>query len=130
MVVAISFLEAPIKFRAPGVTVPIGLSIGRLVFKALNGVELVLLLALAATVYADRPGATAFIVLVSVGAVLLVQVVVVRPLLSKRSNRVLAGEERSRSQMHWFYIVLELAKVVPLIVLSFALTAGVVACLP
>lgn len=32
MVLAISFLEAPLKFRAPGVTLPIGLGIGRLVF--------------------------------------------------------------------------------------------------
>jgi hypothetical protein len=29
MVVAISFLEAPLRFRAPGVTVRIGLGIGR-----------------------------------------------------------------------------------------------------
>jgi hypothetical protein len=42
MVLAISFLEAPLKFRAPGVTVVIGLGIGRLVFRALNGAEAVL----------------------------------------------------------------------------------------
>ena len=36
MVLAISFLEAPLKFRAPHVTLPIGLGIGRLVFRALN----------------------------------------------------------------------------------------------
>lgn len=36
MVVAISFLEAPLKFRAAGVTLQIGLGIGRLVFRALN----------------------------------------------------------------------------------------------
>lgn len=46
MVLAISFLEAPLKFRAPGVTLPIGLGIGRLVFRALNGAEI----ALAATI--------------------------------------------------------------------------------
>ena len=40
-VCAISFLEAWLKFRAPGVTVPIGLGIGRLVFGALKaGVSL------------------------------------------------------------------------------------------
>ncbi|RYG21549.1 MAG: hypothetical protein EOO07_02375, partial [Chitinophagaceae bacterium] len=38
-VCAISFLEAWLKFRAPGVTLPIGLGIGRLVFAALNKVE-------------------------------------------------------------------------------------------
>ena len=39
MVLAISFLEAPLKFRAPNVTLQIGLGIGRLVFRALNTVE-------------------------------------------------------------------------------------------
>jgi hypothetical protein len=39
MVLAISFLEAPLKLRAPGVTLAIGLGIGRLVFRALNLVE-------------------------------------------------------------------------------------------
>lgn len=38
-VCAISFMEAWLKFSAPGVTIPIGLGIGRLVFSALNKVE-------------------------------------------------------------------------------------------
>ena len=38
-VCAISFMEAWLKFRAPGVTLPVGLGIGRLVFSALNKVE-------------------------------------------------------------------------------------------
>ena len=42
MVTAISFVEAPLKFRAPGVTLQIGLGIGRLVFRALNIAELTL----------------------------------------------------------------------------------------
>jgi len=32
-VCAISFMEAWLKFRAPGITVPLGLGIGRLVFQ-------------------------------------------------------------------------------------------------
>lgn len=39
---AISSMEAWLKFRAPGITLPLGLGIGRLVFNALNKVELVL----------------------------------------------------------------------------------------
>lgn len=38
-VCAISFMEAWVKFRAPGVTLPLGLGIGSLVFKALNKAE-------------------------------------------------------------------------------------------
>lgn len=39
MVSAISFLETPLKFRAPGMTHALGVGIGRLVFKVLNLVE-------------------------------------------------------------------------------------------
>ena len=39
MVLAVSFLETPLKFRAPNVTTQIGLGIGRLVFRALNAVD-------------------------------------------------------------------------------------------
>ena len=36
---AISFMESWLKFRAPGLTMPVGLNIGKLVFSALNKVE-------------------------------------------------------------------------------------------
>jgi hypothetical protein len=130
MVVAISFLEAPIKFRAPGVTLPVGLGIGRLVFKALNVVEVVLLLTLSAACYVVRPESPAVILLVSVAVALVIQVAVVRPPLSKRTDRVLAGAVLPRSRMHWVYIVLELVKAGLLIALAFALIGGVLVCGP
>lgn len=128
MVAAISFLEAPIKFRAPGVTVPVGLGIGRLVFKALNAVEVVLLVLLSVACYALRPSTVALVLLVSVAVVLVIQVVLVRPPLSKRSDRVLAGANVSRSRMHLVYVALELVKVGLLIALAFTLTAGALTC--
>jgi hypothetical protein len=54
MILAISFLEAPLKFRAPGVTIPIGLGIGRLVFRALNLAEVTLAVAVTASVLAGN----------------------------------------------------------------------------
>ena len=41
MILAISFMEAPLKFEAPGVTLALGLGIGRLIFFALNKMEIV-----------------------------------------------------------------------------------------
>ena len=38
---AISFMEAWLKFRAPGITTELGLGIGQLVFNALNKVEII-----------------------------------------------------------------------------------------
>jgi hypothetical protein len=130
MVVAISFLEAPIKFRAPGVTLPVGLGIGRLVFNALNGVEVVLLLVLSASYFVVRPEPAALVLLGCVAVVLVIQVVAVRPPLSKRTDRVLAGAILPRSRMHRVYVVLELAKVGLLIALAFAITVGMFACGP
>ncbi|MGW2486182.1 hypothetical protein ACWCV9_03035 [Streptomyces sp. NPDC001606] len=121
MVLAISFLEAPLKFRAPGVTIPIGLGIGRLVFRALNAVEAVFAVAVTAVVAAG--GATAAVgwATGAAAALLLAQLAVVRPLLNRRSDRVLAGEDLPRSRSHLWYVALELAKVAALIALGVAL---------
>lgn len=119
MVLAISFLEAPLKFRV--VDVRTGLAIGRVVFRALNGVEAVLAAALAVVLFAGDPGRTAG----AAGAVaivtLLLQIVGVRPALTRRSDRVLAGEDGPRSRAHLWYVALELVKVAALVTAGAAL---------
>lgn len=121
MVLAISFLEAPLKFRAPGVTVPLGLGIGRLVFRGLNAVEVVLGAVIVVTLVLGRPGPPALVGAVVAVACLLVQLVAVRPALSRRTERVLAGDDTGpRSHAHLAYIGLELVKVAALLVLGVA----------
>ncbi|WP_280400024.1 hypothetical protein [Nocardia carnea] len=122
MVLAISFLEAPLKFRAPGVTTELGLGIGRLVFRALNTVESVLAAVLLPAAVVLGPAGGVWVWLGLAVLILLVQVAVVRPPLSRRSDRVLAGEQLPRSTAHYWYIGLEVAKVVALI--GLAVTAA------
>ncbi|MDA3635281.1 MULTISPECIES: hypothetical protein [Rhodococcus] len=129
MVAAISFLEAPIKFRAPGVSLAIGLGIGRKVFTALNAVELVLALMLAASCIVAKPDTPALTFFVLVAMMLVVQVVVIRPWLGRRSDRVLAGEDLPRSTMHLVYIAFELVKVVLLVSVIMSLFRVLSACL-
>lgn len=116
MVVAISFIEAPLKFRAPGVTLPIGLGIGRLVFRALNGIELLLAAVLAVTLAIDPVTAWATAAAVVAIITLLAQVALVRPRLAKRSDAVLAGDDGPRSRAHWVYVGLEAVKVGALLI--------------
>lgn len=123
MVLAISFLEAPLKFRAPGVTVPIGLGIGRLVFRALNTVEAVLAAAVLVTVLAGGAPAAVTALAVAVAVLLALQVGVVRRRLGRRSDRVLAGEELPRSRGHLAYVACEVAKVALLIALGVTVAA-------
>jgi hypothetical protein len=124
MVLAISFLEAPLKFRAPGVTVRIGLGIGRLVFRALNGAEAVLATAaLAAVASAGAPTGVLAAAAVAV-AVLAAQLAVVRPLLTRRSARILAGEDAPRSHAHVAYLLGETVKVLALVTTGVLLLAA------
>jgi hypothetical protein len=123
MVIAISFLEAPLKFRAPGVTVSIGLGIGRLVFRALNIVELVLAATLMLGLLIDAPPPRVGVAAAVTVGVLLIQVAILRTALARRSNRVLAGEVVARSGAHYWYICLEVVKVVALVTTGALLQA-------
>jgi len=121
MVLAISFLEAPLKFRASGITLPLGLGIGRLVFRALNGCEAVLAGALLVGSMLGRSPAVRLTLATALAVVLLVQVVGLRPGLDRRAQAIIAGADRTPSQGHVSYIVLEVVKV------ALLLDAGVVA---
>ena len=123
MVLAISFLEAPLKFGAPGVTVPIGLGIGRVVFRALNTVEAALAAAVVVCLLIDQPGVPARVALIVAIATLLAQLVGVRPRLARRTAAVLAGVDAPRSHAHLAYVALEAVKVAALLVAGVLLLA-------
>lgn len=111
LVLGISFLEAPLKFRAPGVTLQVGLGIGRLVFAALNRVEVLLAAAVWVALLLGHRSVVSSAMAGAVVLVLIVQLVAVRPALTRRSDRVLAGEEGPRSHAHLVYVGLEVVKV-------------------
>jgi hypothetical protein len=123
MVLAISFLEAPLKFRAPGVTIPIGLGIGRLVFRALNLAEAAFAVTVLAAVLAGSFTTQVIVFAAAAAALLAGQVGVIRPVLSRRSDRVLAGRDPSRSHAHRWYVAFEVAKVAALIGLGASILA-------
>lgn len=121
MVLAISFLEAPLKFRAPEVTLRIGLGIGRLVFRALNTAEVGFAVVLVLTLAISPPSTSTLIAAGGAVLVLLLQLVLIRPRLTRRTDAVLAGTDGPRSRAHHAYIGLELLKVVALICTGIAL---------
>ena len=124
MVLAISFLEAPLKFRAPNVTLQIGLGIGRLVFRALNTVEVVLAIVMLVATIARPPSTGTAVALAIVFAALALQIGAVRPRLNRRSDQVLAGLDAPRSRGHYIYIGLEAVKVAALTAAGILLLSG------
>jgi hypothetical protein len=124
MVLAISFIETPLKFRAPGVTLQIGLGIGRLVFRALNGCEVLLAVVVAVAFAIGRPPVGCVVAAGVAVLTLLAQVLLVRPRLTKRSDAVLAGGDGPRSRAHYVYVGFELVKVVALLITGISLLAA------
>lgn len=121
MIAAISFLEAPLKFQAPGITIPLGLGIGRLVFMALNIAEATLLLAYSVIALFPAQARLARARLATWAAIVVVflfKLAVVRPPLNARTDLVLAGADPGQSPWHYVYIVCDVITMVLLLVLS------------
>ena len=109
LILGLSFIETPLKFTAPDITVPLGLGIGRIVFTALAIAGAVLLVALTA-VAAMRPRVArgGWVTIGMLWLVLAVQSLAIRPALSARSDVVIAGGDPGPSWLHYGYIAAEL----------------------
>lgn len=114
---AISFMEAWLKFRAPGITLPLGLGIGRLVFGALNKVELVLsVIIIVSMLFSGIKGfewkqlffAIPFLIVIVQGLWLL-------PALDVRAEMHIQGQEVPYSNLHFYYVGLEVVKTICLL---------------
>ena len=124
MVLAISFLEAPLKFRAEGLELRVGLAIGRIVFRGLNIAEVIWAVVIAICLTIAGPSGPVLVLAAATAVLLAVQLLVVRPRLNRRSARVLAGQDAPRSRAHHAYIGLEALKLAALVALGATLLAG------
>ncbi len=121
-VCAISFMEAWLKFQAPGVTIPIGLGIGRLVFGALNKVEWVLFLCCIFCFFPLKKEILKLKILMGILFVILsLQTLWMLPTLDVRAGLFIEGGHVPPSNMHFYYVALEVLKVVCLITLGTGL---------
>jgi hypothetical protein len=118
LVLALSVIEAPLKFRAPGITRELGLGIGRLVFRALNGTELVLAVAVAVFLVADDESSRLTWPYWLLVALLGAQTAMLHGVMDRRAARIVAGETLPTSNLHYVYIGLEVAKVALLVTLG------------
>lgn len=122
-VAAISFLEAPLKFQAPNITTELGLGIGRLVFFALNKIEIALAFLLLISLFVVKPKNKSVIcVFGAIAAILLLQSIWLLPVLDARAVELLAGNPPPPSNLHLVYIVADASKLILLFVLGASLT--------
>ncbi len=118
-VAAISFMEAPLKFTAPNVTLPIGLEIGYVVFHALNKVEIVLGILLLISIVFAKPNKKLILILFGIIALILIlQTFWLFPLLDERTMQVINGTAEPYSNLHIYYIVFDATKLTLLLTLG------------
>ena len=122
---AISFMEAWIKFRAPGITIPLGLGIGKLVFGALNIVEWILAILLLADLIAKKDEIFTsrnlwfFVPLI----LLTLQTIWFLPALDVRADMYIQtdGVGMTTSYLHFYYVGIEIIKMVCLLIFGVKL---------
>ena len=117
-VCAISFMEAWLKFRAEGVTLPIGLSIGRMVFKALNRVEWVFALSVLLCLVLNKEKwiLTAHFFFLAAFAILIIQTAWLLPALDARAANYIQRLSVGNAPLHIYFVAGEALKVCCLVV--------------
>ncbi len=122
-VCAISFMEAWLKFRAPGITLPLGLGIGRLVFDALNKVEWVFILAI---VFQFLIAKAKFLSLKMIpfylaAILVIIQSIWLLPALDTRAEMHIQGLAVLPSNLHFYYVGFEAIKTISLTIFGIRL---------
>jgi len=117
MILGISFLETPLKFKAPNITLTLGLGIGRLVFSMFNKIEIVFSVFLILFFVTQKKGLDLSIMSSLLGLILLVllQSFWLLPILSSQVDYLIMGVEVAKSNHHFYYRGIECLKVLLLI---------------
>ena len=120
MLVGVSFLATPVKFAAPGLTLPVALEVGHVTFHLFSRVEWVLGAALLLTALFGssqlRLGIAALLAIV-----LALQALWLLPVLDERVAAVVAGSPLPPTSHHTLYAAAEGAKTLLLAIVGFAI---------
>jgi hypothetical protein len=118
MILGISFLEAPVKFTAPSLTLAVGLDVGRHVFGAFNKVELVFTLLLALCVFVGNARRIIIVYFFLIALLIILQRIWLMPVLDERALIIIAGGVPEGSSPHIWYVIFEFCKLLLLLLLG------------
>ncbi len=122
LLLGLSFIEAPLKFTAPGISMELGVGIGRIMFTVLNKIELFFSFAILACLWLHGFKALNFITLLSliiIALVVALQSIWLLPALDQRASLLLAGNPQPGHLLHLFYVVGEILKLILLFISFF-----------
>ena len=116
VLIGVSFLAAPAKFGAPGLSLPMAMEIGRREFGGLNLTEIALaLLALALAAYV-RPERAIWLGLGLAALIVALQWLWLLPVLDARAELIIQGGTPEPAPWHALYIGAEVLKLLALLI--------------
>jgi hypothetical protein len=115
MTAGISLLATPVRFASQTMTRPVALDVSRVVFAALNKVELIALIVMLIVVRVSGQARVMWAACSGLALILIAQSVWLLPELSARTDQIIAGIEPAASVAHGAYAVLEISKLLILL---------------
>jgi hypothetical protein len=110
LILGVSFLATPVKFRVRSLERAVALEVGHATFKLFNRIEWITLAALVIATLLLGASISLHVEVAAIILVLLLQTFWLRPALGHRTAAIIAGQSPSVSAHHIFYITGELAK--------------------
>jgi hypothetical protein len=116
VLIGVSFLAAPAKFGASGLSLPVAMEIGRREFGALNLTEIALALATLALAAYVRPGRAIWLGLGLAALIVVLQWFWLLPVLDARAELIIQGDTPEPAPWHSLYIGAEVLKLLALLI--------------
>lgn len=122
----ISFLEVPLKFQAPGITLELGLGIGKLVFGALTKIEIAFSLVITGLLLIKKQESKTLIWYGIPILIVIIDNAFLMPILDIRIDLITSGETPPESNVHLYYVILEAIKLLSLLIGGISYTNSAV----
>jgi hypothetical protein len=110
LLVGVSFIAMPAMFRAPSLTLPVALDVGRTTFARWNAIEWLLLGMMALTMVFTRPGVFAVASAGVLDILFLIQSMILLPALNNRAATIIAGKKPPLASDRLLYITIDVLK--------------------
>ncbi|WP_285058884.1 hypothetical protein [Pedobacter ginsengisoli] len=114
---SISFVEAPLKFSV--LTLQEGLSVGRVVFKALNTFEWAFLAILGISLLVRFASRLVTVLILIMCVILVLQSVWLLPVLDSRAIQIIEGKTQVPSYTHFVFFLFDITKSVVLLMIAW-----------
>jgi len=113
IVLSISFLETPFKFFVPGITLPVALGLGKIMFGISTSIQLgiVLIIILNLILYKEKLSRPVMIITALLAIILLLEKFWMLPVLDARADALIAGKPMPPTLLHDYFIYAESIKV-------------------